>query len=52
MFYSQGTFPNFTYTYAGAIQLISLTSSNPQTYTIADGETARFQDGFLRINAR
>ena len=52
MFYSEGTFPNQTYTYAGLLDLRDSNGSNPQTYTINDGETARFQVGFLRINAR
>ena len=52
MFYSQGTFPNFTYTYAGAFETIQVNNLDPVTYTIANGETARFQVGELRIFAR
>jgi len=52
MFYSQGTFPNYTYLEAGDFIMREIGTGTPITYTIANGETARLQTNFLRINAR
>ena len=52
MFYSQGTFPNFTYVYAGDFIMREIGTGTPTTYTIANGETARLRTNFLRINAQ
>ena len=52
MFYSQGTFPNFTFVEAGSFIMREIGTGTPITYTIANGETARLQTNFLRINAR
>ena len=52
MFYSQGTFPNYTYLEAGDFIMREIGTGTPITYTIANGETARLKTNFLRINAR
>lgn len=52
MFYSQGTFPNFTYDRAGDFIMREIGTGTPITYTIANGETARLQTNFLRINSK
>ena len=53
MYYSQGTFPNETYVFAGNfVTITDQSTGNPTNYTILNGETGRFKTLELRINAK